>query len=288
MRAGLVLARRTQAVARLGQRVRRGDVAHAGVDQPGARAERLMVPVGAAAVTRDRQDRDVPVRGVQAAALVVGHGAVRVAGHRGAERLIDDAGLGPCALARERLRRPALLPRRPAGLALRRCPAARCRRGDRGCSTCPTCCRRPPPCDRAPWIFTSTSTGDMTLSMSQMSWWIDWKCHLYAPVFRSSATIELANRFSPPRVEPFCDEPRAHVAEGPVDDARARDRSPGESTAWRRPCLPGVAAPGVVAESRRGRGTPKKCHSMSPLVASSDSAAPRLPSLVPMYSRLSW
>ena len=43
--------------------------------------------------------------------------------------------------------------------------------------------------------------------MSQMSWWIDWKCHLYSPLFKSSATIELANRFCPGRDEPFCDEP---------------------------------------------------------------------------------
>jgi hypothetical protein len=51
----------------------------------------------------------------------------------------------------------------------------------------------------------------MLLSMSQMSWCTDWKCHRYAPVARSSATIELANRFWPPRREPSCEElkPRA-------------------------------------------------------------------------------
>jgi hypothetical protein len=58
---------------------------------------------------------------------------------------------------------------------------------------------------------TSTRTGAITLSMSQMPWWMDWKCQRYAPVRMSIATIELENRFRPPRCEPSCDErlPRA-------------------------------------------------------------------------------
>src|SRR5436190_135970 len=42
--------------------------------------------------------------------------------------------------------------------------------------------------------------------MSQMPWWIDWKCHLYSPVSRSMATIELENRLSPARCEPSCED----------------------------------------------------------------------------------
>jgi hypothetical protein len=38
--------------------------------------------------------------------------------------------------------------------------------------------------------------------MSQMPWWMDWKCQRYWPVDMSSATIELENRFIPPRWEP--------------------------------------------------------------------------------------
>lgn len=53
-----------------------------------------------------------------------------------------------------------------------------------------------------PLTLMSTSTGAMTLSRSQMSWCTDWKCHLRSPVLASMATIELANRLSPPRAEP--------------------------------------------------------------------------------------
>src|SRR4051812_3899725 len=70
-----------------------------------------MVPVRATAVAGDRQDRDVPVRGVQRAGHVIGHRTVRVAGYRCAEWLLHDLRLGPRALARERLCRPGFLPR---------------------------------------------------------------------------------------------------------------------------------------------------------------------------------
>ena len=47
-----------------------------------------MIPVGTAAVTRDRQDRNIPVCCIDAALFVVGHRAIRIAGNGGAERLI--------------------------------------------------------------------------------------------------------------------------------------------------------------------------------------------------------
>jgi hypothetical protein len=53
-----------------------------------------------------------------------------------------------------------------------------------------------------PAIVTSARTGAITLSMSQMPWWIDWKCQRYLPVERSIATSELENRFWPPRLDP--------------------------------------------------------------------------------------
>src|SRR5437763_14397205 len=79
-----------------------------------------------------------------------------------------------------------------------------------------------------PFTRTSASTGAITLSMSQMLWCTDWKCHLYAPVFRSIATIELENRLSPGRSEPSCDDlqPRA------LPNVQYTDFSTGSIAGW--------------------------------------------------------
>src|SRR5688572_15402144 len=69
-----------------------------------------MIPVGTAAMTRCRQDRNIPVRCVDAALLVVGHGAIRITGYGSAERLIDHTVLRPATLARKGLRWRRLLP----------------------------------------------------------------------------------------------------------------------------------------------------------------------------------
>jgi hypothetical protein len=45
-----------------------------------------------------------------------------------------------------------------------------------------------------PWTITSTRTSAITLSMSQMPWWMDWKCQRYWPVLRSIATMETVIR----------------------------------------------------------------------------------------------
>ena len=96
-------AQRAQAVAGFGQRVGRTHIAHAGVHPLGGVAERLVIPVGAATLAGEGEDGFVPVRGVQAAGLEVGHRTGRAFG--------GGAGGHEAAAARPRLRGPALLAR---------------------------------------------------------------------------------------------------------------------------------------------------------------------------------
>src|ERR1041384_920741 len=136
-------------------------------------------------------------------------------------------------------------------------------------------------------MCTSAGTGASTLSMSQMPWWIDWKCQRYSPVFMSIATIELENRFWPPRSDPSCEEllPRA------LPNVQYTSPSSGSIAG----CIHGVAPPvchelpsQVSLPSSPGPGAPQKNHTTSPLLASSARAAHRLLSCVPQYSTPSW
>ena len=53
-----------------------------------------------------------------------------------------------------------------------------------------------------PSTMTSNRIGPDARSQSQMSWCSVWKCHLSSPVFMSSPSIELVNRFMPRRDDP--------------------------------------------------------------------------------------
>ena len=127
----------------------------------------------------------------------------------------------------------------------------------------------------------------MTLSMSQMSWWIDWKCQRYSPVRRSSATIELANRFCPPRASRPARSAAARVAEGPVDQPELGvDRRMDPRRRAGRVCQESPSQ--VSLPNSPGRGVPQKCQSTSPLVASSDERRAAVAVVGAEYSTPSW
>ena len=81
--AGHVFSDRAQAVGRLDQVVRSRDVRLAGVDEARTRAVRHRTEVSCAVLAWNRQDRDVPVRGVQATLDVVRHRSIGIARHLG-------------------------------------------------------------------------------------------------------------------------------------------------------------------------------------------------------------
>src|SRR2546430_17362308 len=51
--------------------------------------------------------------------------------------------------------------------------------------------------------FASTRMGGLAASRSQTSWATYWKCHLYFPESRSTATMESVYRLSPGRSDPY-------------------------------------------------------------------------------------
>src|SRR2546430_15944615 len=51
--------------------------------------------------------------------------------------------------------------------------------------------------------FASTRMGGLAASRSQTSWATYWKCHLYFPESRSTATMESVYRLSPGRSAPY-------------------------------------------------------------------------------------
>ena len=201
-----------------------------------------------------------PSAGVRAALHVVRHRPVGVARDRGAERLVDDAGLGPRALARERLRRPGLSAAGPAGPAPRRCRAAVSRRCGRGCSTCRTCCRRRRSCACRPWIVRRRAPAPSRCPCPRCRGARTGSASCTCRSSASIATIELENRFCPARSEPSCDERAARVAEGPVDGAELgidgrvdpRRRAAGAASV--------VAAPRCRCRARRAARTPEAPH----------------------------
>ena len=221
---------------------------------------------------------------VQAALHVVRHRAVRVAGHRGAQRLVDDAvsrssrpGAGTAASARSS-------GAAPAAPAARRCPAARV-----------------PSRAVEDEVHAGLAAVDDDLALAAADAHVgEHRRHhvvhvpdvvvdrLEVPPVLAGLQVQRDDRVGeqvlPAARRAVLRRAAARVAEGPVDqaelgiDGRVDPRR--RAAASRSRSRP----PRCRCRTRPGRGTPQKCQSTSPLVASSASAAPRLPSLVPMYS----
>src|SRR5204862_1531886 len=64
--ARLVFADRPQTVARFRERMRRGDVSVAGANESDTVTEGVVIPIRAAAVAGNRQNGNIPVRGIPA------------------------------------------------------------------------------------------------------------------------------------------------------------------------------------------------------------------------------